>query len=271
LNLRSFLVVLIISVFINVVGYAASERTLEDGLYKQLRSTHFIIFYDSQVDKTYAAKIKDTAEEFYRIITQEFNLVRDEPWLWEDRTKIFIAKNKTDYLDYFSCSEWSGACVNYQERTIYTYPDYLRFKPIFIHELTHIIFRERVGMNNLPLWLDEGIAVYTENKYTQDSFGQDIQALKENILSGNYIKFVDLNKITTDSLASKPKDYVRLFYCESFSLVDLMISKYKKYNFNRFIVFLQKGFSVEDALNKCFYAFKGLDGLEKKWKKFYQD
>jgi len=127
-----------------------------------------------------------------------------------------------------------------------------------------------VGMSNFPLWLDEGIAVYMENKYTRSSSGQDIQFLNENILNGTYIGLMDLNKITVNDLAGKPEGYVRLFYCESFSLVDLMISKYQKYNFNRFLSFLRKGFSLEDALDKCFYSFKGLDGLEKKWKEWYQ-
>jgi len=88
------------NILVGVASYAIAEEKLEDR-YKQLRSTHFIIFYDSQIDKNYASKIKDTAEKFYRVITQEFGLIRDKLWLWESRTKVFIAKDKSDYLNYF--------------------------------------------------------------------------------------------------------------------------------------------------------------------------
>lgn len=269
--MKSLAAVLIGSIFIVFSGFAGLKPDINEEDFKQLRSTHFIIFYDRKVDEAYALKIKDTAERFYRIITGEFNLVRDTPWLWEKRTKIFIAKDKEDYLDKFGCSSWSAACVDYRDRIIYTYPDYRGFKPVFIHELTHIIFRESAGTKRLPLWLDEGMAVYVEDKYAGGFRRNSFSLLKTKIGDNAYIKLAELNAITPEDLESRSEEFVQLFYLESFSLVDFIINKYKRYNFSRFISCIQEGFSLNVALSKCFYTLGDLNGLEKAWKRFYQE
>jgi len=270
--MRILAVTLIFSIFISNIGLELARSPFayaKEKDFRQLRSGHFIINYKEEVDSTYVSKIKSTAEKYYRIITQQFNFYRDKFWIWENRAKVFIANNKDDYLESFECSPWSAACVNYHGKIIYTYPDQERFTSIFVHELTHIIFREYIGEGKLPLWLDEGVAVYMEDKYGR-TYRDGIPFLKSKINDGTYIKFSELDTMTIRSLNDKNQDYVNLFYLESFSIINFIMEKYGKYKFSDFLRALRKGLGLENALFKVSYDFKDLDKMEGKWKDYYQ-
>ena len=72
-----------------------------DADFQQLRSDHFIIQYHKDVDPAYSRKTKEKSEILYSDITQEFNLIRENLWIWGNRAKVFIAKDKDDYCNVF--------------------------------------------------------------------------------------------------------------------------------------------------------------------------
>ncbi len=261
--MKIFVTNLLLSIFLIIPLFAQDDEL------RQLRSEHFIINYDPDVGSSYVYDIKNIAEKYYRIITQEFNLIRDELWLWDNRAQIYIAEDREDYLESFKCSPWSVACVNYDKKLIYTYPNQKRFKQIFIHELTHIIFREYTGRVKLPLWIDEGIATYVENKYGGGDYKKRLRFLKKKMEKDESIPLGQLNRITTSQLNSASEEFVNLFYFQSFSLVDFIIKKYGKYKFSNFISYIEKGYSLEDALAKEYYYLQTLENLEKQWKRYY--
>lgn len=271
MSLRISAITIIFSIFASLLLNInlTQEVYSESKEFSQIKSEHFIINYQKGVDKSDISKIKNIAEKFYKIITQEFNLIRDKLWLWENRAKIYIAEDRESYLKHFPCSSWSLACVNYQEKIIYTYPGHPKLTPIFVHELTHIIFHEYIGEKNLPLWLDEGIAVYMENKYGDGAYRRGFSFLKKKIEKDSYIKLSDLNKITPKTLSDKSSDYVELFYLESFSIVNFIIEKYQRHMFSNFLYYLKRNYSVEEALARVFYHFPSFKELEERWKKFY--
>ncbi|MFH1519089.1 MAG: peptidase MA family metallohydrolase [Candidatus Omnitrophota bacterium] len=271
--MRILTAALILSIFSSSLGTLAGQNFLvyaKEKEFYQLRSEHFIINYKKGVDKAYITKLKNIAEKYYRIITQDFNFYRDKFWIWENRAKIFIANDRDDYLNSFNCSGWSAACVNHRAKIIYTYPDQEKFYTILVHELTHIIFSEYIGENKLALWLDEGVATYMESKYGSNNYASSLYLLREKIKDNTYIKLPQLHKVTIGSLNKAPSDYVDLFYLESFSIVNFIISKYGKYKFSQMLRWLRKGDEIEEALAKVFYNFNNFDKLEMKWKEYYQ-
>ncbi len=262
------LIAIVISSFL--LGGAAQLLAYGQGEdFTELRSAHFIIGYQAGVDKKYVYRTKDVAEKYYNVITNEFNVVRDKLWLWENRAKVFIAKDKQSYIDNFPCSSWSAACVNYYNKTIYTYPDQERFISNFIHELTHIIFREYIKGGNYPLWLDEGIATYIQDKYSGNPYRKGFGYLKQKIKNNTYIKFDELNRITLRALGSKSEEYVQLFYLESFSIIHFIKTRYGQSNFQRFLYYLKKGYNLTDAFRRVAHNLRTVADLEEKWKKFY--
>ncbi|MBD3264641.1 MAG: hypothetical protein GF375_06035 [Candidatus Omnitrophica bacterium] len=236
---------------------------------RELKSEHFIINYDDSVQYSYAPGVKKTAERLYRLITQEFNLIRDKLWVWDNRAEIFIASGREDYLSRYGCSPWSTACVNYRQKVIYTYPDQSDFEPILAHELTHIIFREYLGRNNLPLWLDEGMAVYIEDKYRNGLYRKNLFILKDLIKEDGYIDFRHLNEITSSGLGGQPTDYAKIFYIQSYSIIYFIFQEYGKSNFSRFLWHLKNDKDVQSALSRTYYYLTDLEALEKRWKEFY--
>jgi len=270
--LKTFVIAVIFSIIISApaFGFPSQQGNVPQGEFLQLKSHHFIINYRQEIPRDFVYKIKDEAERFYKVITQEFNFIRDELWLWEKRAKVFIARDKDDYAASFDCSAWSGACVNYRDKIIYTYPNQERFSSLFAHELTHIIFREYAGSGELPLWLDEGIATYMENKYGDKRYQGAANYLKNKISNNEYIKFSKLAAITPYDLADESQEYVTLFYVESFSIINFAVKKYGKYKFSRFLNSLRKGYSLNKSLTKLTYDLKDLSVLEERWKGHYQ-
>lgn len=268
--MKVWILALIVSTVILVGNFfGIAELEAKPAAFNELRSDHFVIHYQEEVSKDYVDKIKKVGERFYRIITQEFNLIRDQLWLWDNRAKVFIAQDKQEYLNRFRCSAWSGACVDYVAKIIYTYPDQERFNSIFIHELTHIILHEYVGKTTLPSWLDEGVAVYIENKHGDRLYQSRLVWLKQVIKSNKHIPLSELAAITTNSLQKKSADYVSLFYLESFSIINFFIERYGKYNFSRFLSHLKQGEKVNRAIARSFRDCKNFAELEKQWIKFY--
>ncbi|MDD5584363.1 MAG: peptidase MA family metallohydrolase [Candidatus Omnitrophica bacterium] len=263
--MKSFAIALFLSVAC-LNGACAQQEHI-----REVRSEHFLVYYPEGVDESYARGIADTAEGYYRDITQEFNLIRDKLWLWENRAKIFIAKDEQDYRTKYKCPAWSGACVNHEDKMIYTYPDQKRRSTVFSHELTHIIFREYVGSGRFPLWLDEAAATYIENKYGGNSYENRLFILKNAMSANGYIKFSDLNQMSTSSLATASRETVDLFYIESFSIVSFMVKRYGRDNFSQFLYFLKNGSTLEEAIPKTFQSVRTIDDLEAQWKKFYTE
>lgn len=252
-------------------GVVSGSASAKDGAFKEEAAEHFILHYQQGVSRSEVASVKNLAEKYYRTITQEFHLIRDELWIWDKRAKIFIAEDRDNYLQHFNCQRWSDACVDYSHKIIYTYPGQVGFSNILIHELTHIIFREYAGRNALPLWLDEGIAAYMENKYGSGYYQRYVQKIfKKKLAAGEHIAFAEVTAMTVPGLSGKAKDYIDLFYAESFSLVYFIITKYGAYNFSRFIGYMRKGLPVKEALVKVYFDFRDFADLAKKWEHFYE-
>jgi hypothetical protein len=228
-----------------------------------MRSEHFIINY-SQGSEGAVYKIKDDAEYYYRSITQEFGFVRDKLWSWDNRARIIIAKDKEAYLKEFKCPSWSGACVDYYNKVIYTYPFQSGFSSVLLHELTHIIFREYIGYNKLPLWLDEGMAQYME--FRGSSRPKILVSLTKKLIEENkYIKFSQINNIYM--LAEK--DDPRLFYAQAFSMVYFLKERYGNDNFAMFLSYLRSNNNILDALRRAYRNMENIDKFEFEWKRFY--
>lgn len=266
--MKIFAIGLIINICFFTLNDSYSYAKEKDFL--QLRCDHFVIDYHKQVDNDYILKVKNIAEKYYKIITQEFNVIRSELWLWNNRAQIFVAKDKESYLKEFGCFSWSSACVDYQGKIIYTYADQSRFIPIFIHELTHIIFREYIGSVGSTLWLDEGIAVYMEDRYGGRGYKEKLKFLSRAINKNNHIGLSELFSINSGILNNKTDDYLNLFYIEAFSVVNFIIEKYGRHSFSNLLFYLKKSYSLEEALKRALYNLESIKDLEEQWKKFYQ-
>lgn len=125
------------------------------------------------------------------------------------------------------------------------------------HELTHLVVGQATDnpfQAPLPRWLDEGLAMYNEGSLPD----YNKLALAEAIATDSLISVRSLSAYTGDP------NQVNLFYAESYSVIDYLLSQYGKDKMVQLLDEFKKGAYQDDALQKV-YGF-GLEGLDVKWR-----
>ena len=128
---------------------------------------------------------------------------------------------------------------------------------VVIHELTHVLVGHFTFscLNDLPSWLEEGLAVYSEGKLDPDSQIQFDEAVQNN----------DLLSVRSLSAGfSEEFSKATLSYSESFSLVKFLIETYGQEKMTQLLSALRDGNAIESALINI-YGFD-IDGLEDAWR-----
>jgi hypothetical protein len=124
------------------------------------------------------------------------------------------------------------------------------------HELTHLVVHQVTfnPYNDLPTWLDEGLAMYSEGPLDISFTSALASAEKNNTL------------ISIRSLASPFSAYAEesiLSYAESYEAVSYLISEFGREKMLELLNTFQQGSGYDEALNKV-YGFD-MDGLYLRW------
>ena len=239
------------------------------------KSFHFYVYHKG-CSENFLDRLIDKAEDGYREVTSEFKFFRDEPWLWEKRARVYVFRNKDEYLESTHMPEWSSGSALPLQRTIYTYEgSYTFLEGIIIHEITHLIFREFVGRAHIALWLDEGVAVYMEKKHQARFLKKQMKRLLRQdayipFIDFLHVEFKDLDREREHGRQLRGEDYVEKFYIQSFSLVYFLIDEFGTYRLIRMLRRIRDGESFEDAFFNVYTQLKNVDRLERRWKEFYR-
>jgi hypothetical protein len=252
--------------------------------WEELKGEHFIVYYYPDY-KTFAKEVLSCAEDYYKSIAENLGYPRySNFWLWEKRVKIYIYPDHRSFLEASKQPAWSHGVADYKNKTIISYFKGKGFlNSILPHEIAHLIFRDFVGFKGeIPLWLDEGVAQWSEEvkrekikRFIKDAFykkilipfremmGLDVREVKKD--DTVYIPSYDFKK-RPKLLALKGKTLLNLYYAQSASLIGFLIEKYGINNFATFCRNLRDGKSVDEAIRSAYpYFFKNLEDLEKRW------
>ena len=158
--------------------------------------------------------------------------------------------------------EWTGgvAYTRFSTIAIGISPDNLDWgKRAMTHELTHLVIHQMVfnPYNDLPTWLDEGIAMYAEGSLEPGFIDILVKAIDDDRL------------ITVRSLSSPFSAYAEeslLAYAQSYSLVDLLINNYGQSKMLELLSTFSEGSGYDEALQKV-YGFD-MDGLNELWRSY---
>jgi hypothetical protein len=131
-------------------------------------------------------------------------------------------------------------------------------KDAIVHELTHVLVGHLTFscLGDVPTWLNEGLAVYSEGKLDSDSQWQLDDAIQNNTL------------LTVRSLSggfSEVADKANLSYSESYSVTKFLIDTYGQDKMTSLLVGLRDGLTIDEALTQT-YGFN-VEGLEDAWRK----
>lgn len=161
--------------------------------------------------------------------------------------------------------EWTGAVTYSQFNTIAIglQPSNLEWGRMAVaHELSHVaIYQVTMNpYNDLPRWLDEGLAVYAEGVVDVSFSTALYNAVQDNSL------------ISVRSLASPfsaDSKLASLSYGESFSIVSFLIATYGQDKMLELLTVFSQGNTYDGALMKV-YGFD-TEGLDTAWQKYVND
>jgi len=261
----------IVLVFILLIAHVAfAFSSLDENLPGCYRSMNFEVYAS---DKAKAKKVCLLSEKYYKQLLKRLRY----GGMLDKKCRIYVYTDQKNYLTSLQAAgikvpSWSAGCHlprryhNYGYPVVCGYVDSYFLSAILPHELTHAIFAEFVygsmieekRMRPMPLWIDEGMAVYMQKKSNYKYVCKN--ALKENT-------FISLSKLISFDNYPSGDNKLRLFYAQCPSLVEYLLNTYggsKFLSLAKKSVFKDK--SIEDLLKSVYYAkIRNLDELENNW------
>jgi len=241
-------------------GFSAEAADFE-----KLEKGHFVIYHQN---RDLANDLIWKAEYYYKKILGHFGVAEFRPWEGKDKCQIYLYSNKADYLKATGAPDWSVGLAQMSPFRFSAYENSEKLATTtFPHELTHMIFHLFMDKKRMPLWLEEGMAQFEEED--QGSAYLRKQSIKWYIKEKKYIKLDILFAIPMIP-PDMPKEAIDLFYIESASVVDHLVTDNLRTSFGKFLTCLKNGESTEQALKNSYqWKYKnGVSDLETRWLEF---
>lgn len=204
---------------------------------------------------SFAQELMDACEEGLARLTQDIGAYPERP------IKIYIYASTSDLQGAMIFpQEWSGgvAFTEFSTIAIGIPPSNLDWgKKALVHELTHLVVHQATfsPYGQLPIWLDEGLATYSEGELDPDFRSSLEMAILEDEL------------ISVRSLCSPFSAYsekAHLSYAQSYSLVEYLLDNYGQDRMLDLLALLKQGSTYDEALTEV-YGFD-IDGLDARWR-----
>lgn len=178
------------------------------------------------------------------------------------RLFLMLFRTRQNFTKYTLRPEWSQAATDVKSGSIYLMEG-SSFKPVFVHELTHIYFDGFFQPSEPPLWLSEGYAVYNQVKVQSTEENGWIQKNVITLSQKNYINFEEFNNVR--NLEKYSQEEVELWYTQAYSIVKFLIEKDKD-SFYQFSKNLKSNMTIGKALYRAYgMPFNTLKALEYAW------
>jgi hypothetical protein len=125
------------------------------------------------------------------------------------------------------------------------------------HELTHIVIHQVIfnPYNDLPVWLNEGLAMYSEGPLTKQFTVPLKLAISRNAI---------ISVRTIASPFSADSNKANLSYAESYTLVEYLVKQFGSGKMHNLLQTFQNGSTYDGAFQKV-YGFD-MDGLNDQWR-----
>ncbi|MEA1872390.1 MAG: peptidase MA family metallohydrolase [Chloroflexota bacterium] len=204
---------------------------------------------------SFARALMDVCQEGLAWLARDIGAYPEKP------IKIYIYASTSDLKGAMIFpQEWTGgvAFTAFSTIAIGISPSELDWgKRALVHELTHLVVHQATfsPYGRLPLWLDEGLAMYNEGELDPAFRSYLEEAISEDEL------------ISVRSLCSPFSAYsekARLSYAQSYSLVEYLLDNYGQDRMLDLLALLKQGSTYDEALTEV-YGFD-IDGLDACWR-----
>jgi len=277
---------------LSLPGSAAGQQ------WQEIKGDHFIVYLAYSQDglsanktriEKFAEEVARQSEIYYGRIASDLGYPRySEFWTWDKRVKVYIYPERDSFLKASGQPYWSEGMADYTNKKILGFYGSRGFMDsVLPHEIAHLIFRDFVGFkSDIPLWLDEGVAQWEEEKKRGElrAFAKDLLD-KNSFLSLDDMMGLDVRNIVTkdnvymrQSRSAKGEPVVMFltgeilvntYYIQAASLAGFMINKYGSESFAELCRQLRDGKKVKDAILSVYYThIRSLEEFEKEWVKY---
>lgn len=249
-------------VFISFITLAMISAVDAASQWHVAKSDHFVVHYKN-APLRFVQSVSDRAELIYKKTATGLGFTRYKGWIGGARVNIYISDNAQDYRTA-SGYGWAAGSTNIATRTIATYPSARGFFDSTLpHEIGHIVFRDFIGPDvKVPLWVEEGVAMYQEEGHRWGVNDTVRQAMAE----GRCIPIDDLNGM--ELTGSSDKALVSLFYAQAASLVNFLITEGETTRFARLCREIRDGARFDHALKRSYMKYRSLQDMETAWKEY---
>jgi hypothetical protein len=223
-------------------------------------TTHFTIFYEGNWQLPFVSM---ELERLYNLMNM--NLSYFAPWMKNEKTNIYIYSSYETYINgEFKPPKWSKGLAFWDKKTIVVYNDNKKKNlfPTIAHELTHLYFESffATKLKHPPIWLNEGLAVYIEDKsYDGESLWD--KALRYSPKT-SFMKFASFFKTEVNSL--KSDDEIANWYLQAYGIVRYLKETYSNVSFYKFCTDILNNEDIEKSIWKNFRISDVYD-FERKW------
>lgn len=191
-------------------------------------------------------------EELEKVIGWEINF-KYKTMLIKDNA-VFRQMAGNDLIVAFAVSDRNLIVIDYSKMKT----DPFTLEATLQHELCHLLLHNYIKNNNLPRWLDEGVAQWISGGLADIIIQKKASNLERAVLSGRYLSFDVLEKGFPEE-----KRYMSLAYAESRSFVEYIIREYTVTGILTILQYLKEGYVIDDAIMKALYT--SLNELEVMW------
>lgn len=222
-------------------------RSMNDGDYIRLH------WYEG--DSAFAVDLASAAHDGLQFNETQSGLKAEEP------IDIYIYADTNDLKDAVLYEpSWTGGQAFPDQNIVIlgiSQTDLDWGRDAIVHELTHVLVGHLTFscLGDVPTWLNEGLAVYSEGGLDTYSQQQLDDAIQNDTL------------LTVRSLSagfSEVADKAYLSYSQSYSITKFLIETYGQEKMTALLVTLRDGNTVDDALTQT-YGFN-IEGLEDAWR-----
>jgi hypothetical protein len=214
-----------------------------------------INFHWYRGDESFARDLLDAAQAGLEFNETQSGLVAESP------IDIYIFANTNDLQDAILYEPgWTGGQAFPDQDIVIlgiSQSDLDWGRDAIVHELTHVLVGHLTFscLGDVPTWLNEGLAVYSEGDLDASSQQQLDDAIQNDTL------------LTVRSLSagfSEVPDKAYLSYSQSYSVVKFLIETYGQEKMTALLTALRDGLTIDQALMQT-YGFD-VEGLEDEWR-----
>jgi hypothetical protein len=249
----------LISILIIDTAHAVVTFGTSSVPYETLETEHFLVRYEPGDDLA-ALDVSEALEGSYERITKDLGLALSS------KTIVELYTTPRLYNQYRKPTKWAIGGKVYADMNMMVFPSpstwgeannhrYEDLWHVMPHEFTHVILRRY----SIPMWLDEGVAVYESGQW-----GRGYQRLLTEAMERD--ELLSLGELEDFSTFLENG---ALSYAESSSAVAYIKGTYGDEGFRKLLGGVASGLSFEEALRAA--TGRGMREFEEDWMRYLED